>query len=86
METDRLYQIFHTMLHQTHCLEETAADFIRRVADAYTTELLGLGEIPAHLMASVTEDLEAETLEMYRKKTYGCLSLKEYRQQRCLAA
>lgn len=84
MESDRLHQIFQLMLQQTHDMEETAAQFIRRVSDAYATELLGTGGVPGQFVASVLEDLEAEILEMYRKKTYGYFSLRAFREERIL--
>lgn len=31
------------------------------------------------MISDVIEDIEAEVIEMYRKKTYGFFSLEEYR-------
>lgn len=79
MRNDRLLQIFFDMLSQTHDPNETAAQLIRRVAGAYSLELTQTGEIPLMFLDDVLSDLEAEVLEIYRKKTYGFLTLPEYR-------
>lgn len=77
--TDRLTEIMTEMLAQTHDLEETAANLIRRAAGAYAVELLEIGQIPFNFIDDVLTDLESEATEIYRKKTYGHLSLQEYR-------
>lgn len=79
MKSDRLLQIFLDMLAQTHDLNETAAQLIRRVAAAYSLELTQSGEIPLMFVDDVLSDLEAEILEIYRKKTYGFFTLEAYR-------
>lgn len=81
MRNDRLADLFLMMLRQTDNLSETAAHFIQRVSAAYALELMQLGEIPIQFMEDVLMDLEAEALEMYRKKTYGSLTLREYREK-----
>lgn len=82
MAKDRLFELFQTMLLQTHDLAETAPKFIRRVADRYALELLRDGEIPLDFVDDVLTDLEAEVLEMYRKTTYGYHCLRSYREDK----
>lgn len=81
MKPDRLTDLFLMMLRQTENLAETAAHFIQRVSAAYALELMQQGEIPIMFMEDVLMDLEAEVLEMYRKKTYGSLTLREFREK-----
>lgn len=80
VKTDRLFELFQASLTQTHDLAETAQTFIRRVAGDYAMELLGQGDIPLHFLDDVLQDLENEILEMYRKTTYGHLTLRDYRE------
>ena len=80
MGTDRLTEIFHQMLAQTNHRAETAAELIRRAAGVYAIELLMQGEIPYAFRQDVLADLEAELLVLYRKVTYGYLSLQAYRE------
>lgn len=83
MKHDQLHELFTRMLCQTENLSETAPQFIRRVAVAYSLDLLRRGDIPQEFRTDVQDDLEAEVLEMYRKTTYGFVSLREYRVTRC---
>lgn len=82
MANDRLSEIFQSFLRETDDLSESASTLIRRVAGAYAEELLESGSIPLQFLDDVLHDLEHEILEMYRKTTYGFLSLQEYREQR----
>lgn len=84
MKHDQLHDLFTRMLCQTENLNETAPHFIRRVAVAYSLDLLRQGDIPQEFREDVQDDLEAEVLEMYRKTTYGFVSLREYRSARCV--
>ena len=79
MEKDELYHIFDQQLHCFDKKAETAQDLIRRVASHYTLGLLRVGSIPFHFLETIIDDIEAEVVEMYRKKTYGFVSLEEYR-------
>lgn len=63
-------------------MKQKAADLIRTVVNIYTLKLMKQGNIPIQFMEDIMADLEAEVLEIYRKKTYGFLTLEEYRQHK----
>lgn len=60
-------------------MREKTSDFIYKVVNLYTLQLMGLGNIPIEFMEEVMTDIETETIEIFRKKTYGFLTLEEYR-------
>lgn len=80
MTTDLLFQIFQQHLTNPDCKIVSAKDFIQKVVRTYLIFLSGMGNIPQGQIEGIVEDLEAEVLEMFRKKTYGYYNLKEYRQ------
>jgi hypothetical protein len=79
MTTDLLFQIFQQHLTNPDCKIVSAKEFIQKVVRTYLIFLSGLGNIPQGHVEGIVEDLEAEVLEMFRKKTYGYYNLKEYR-------
>ncbi|WP_413558182.1 DNA-dependent DNA polymerase [Bdellovibrio sp. HCB209] len=82
MKNDALVKIVETQLQETKNMREKTPDFINRVVQLYTLQLMGLGNIPIDFMEEVLEDVEAETIEIYRKKTYGFLTLEDYRRHK----
>ncbi|MFV3409971.1 DNA-dependent DNA polymerase [Bdellovibrio bacteriovorus] len=82
MNTDMLLKIVETQLQETQNMREKTPDFIRKVVHLYTLQLMKTGTIPLEFMEDVLEDIEAETIEIYRKKTYGFLTLEEYRRHK----
>jgi hypothetical protein len=80
MTTDLLFQIFQQYLHDPSCQIESSREFIQKVVGAYLVLITRGGNIPEGHLETIIEDLEAEVLEMFRKKTYGYYNLKEYRQ------
>jgi len=80
MTTDLLYQIFQQHLNDPDCQIESSKEFIQKVVGTYLVFLSRSGDIPAGHLQDIIEDLEAEVLEMFRKKTYGYYNLKDYRQ------
>lgn len=79
MTTDLLFQIFHQHLHDPDCQIESPKELIQKIVGTYLFFISRSGNIPEGHLQDIIEDLEAEVLEMYRKKTYGHYSLKEYR-------
>lgn len=79
MKNDILFQIFITQLKETSKITETANEFIQNVSRLYAFHLSKTASVPLHYLSDVIHDIEAEVVEMYRKKTYGSLSLEEYR-------
>ncbi|MBO9665403.1 MAG: DNA-dependent DNA polymerase [Bdellovibrio sp.] len=82
MNTDTLLKIVETQLQETKNMREKSADFVNRVVMIYALQLMKQGNIPMDYMEEVLEDLEAEVIEIYRKKTYGFLTLEEYRRHK----
>lgn len=82
MKNDALLKIVETQLQETKYMREKTSDFINRVVQLYTLQLMGQGNIPMDYMEEVLADVEAEAIEMYRKKTYGFLTLEEYRRHK----
>lgn len=79
MDKDALYKIFISQLEECINIREKSQDLIRRVAQLYLLQLTKTATIPLEHRASVHEDIEQEVVEMYRKKTYGHLTLEDYR-------
>lgn len=79
MKRDQLFIIFRRYLEQTHNLKETANEFILKVTRAYMYFLVSQGDIPFHQTETLMREIEEEVTEIYRKKTYGFLTLQEYR-------
>lgn len=82
MNTDILVKLVETQLKETKNLKEKTQDFILKVVHIYTLQLMKQGNIPLNFMEDVIADIEAETIEIYRKKTYGFLTLEEYRRHK----
>jgi len=71
-----------TQLKQTANLKEKAPALIRKVVNLYTLQLMKVGHMPIQFMEDIMADIEAEVIEIYRKKTYGFLTLEEYRRHK----
>ncbi|WP_374078461.1 DNA-dependent DNA polymerase [Bdellovibrio bacteriovorus] len=82
MNTDTLIKIVETQLKETSNMKEKTPDFIRKVVHIYTIQLMQTGNIPLEFMDDVLTDIEAEAVEIYRKKTYGFLTLEDYRRHK----
>lgn len=82
MKTDILLKIMETQLQQSTNIKEKTSDFINKVVNLYTLQLMKAGNIPLDFMEDVIQDIEAETVEIFRKKTYGFLTLEEYRRHK----
>lgn len=79
MQNDILFSIFMAQLEETSNLKEEAGDFVKKVSGLYSLHLFKSGSIPLHFVEDVVHDIQAEVIEMYRKKTYGFLTLEEFR-------
>ncbi|UOF02818.1 DNA-dependent DNA polymerase [Bdellovibrio reynosensis] len=82
MTTDNLVKIVETRLQETKNLKEKSQDFILKVVHIYTLQLMKQGNIPIAFMEDVIADIEAEVIEIYRKKTYGFMTLEDYRRHK----
>lgn len=79
MTRENLLQIFLMRLEENHSPTETAAELIHKVTREYILMALEKSLIPLEFFEDVFEEIESEVLELYRKKTYGFLTLPEYR-------
>lgn len=82
MNTDKLITLIETQLRETSNLQEKIPDFVNKIVNLYTLQLMDAGNIPLNFMEDVINDIEAEVIEIYRKKTYGFLTLEEYRRHK----
>lgn len=74
-----LIELIITYLRDSSNINETSSQFVRRMRDQYVKYLLLSNTIPAMAFKEVVQDIEEEVIEIYRKKTYGYQSLKEFR-------
>ncbi|MBN8538310.1 MAG: hypothetical protein J0M15_14750 [Deltaproteobacteria bacterium] len=74
-----LIELIITYLRDSRNLNETSAQFVKRIRDQFIKYLLLSNTIPAPAYREVVQDIEEEVIEIYRKKTYGYQSLKEFR-------
>ena len=74
-----LIELIITYLRDSSNLNETSNQLVKRIRDQYVKYLLLSNTIPAPAFQDVLQDLEEEIHDIYRKKTYGYLSLKEFR-------
>jgi hypothetical protein len=79
-----LIELIITYLRDSSNLNETTAQFVKRVRDQFVKYLLMSNTIPEPVFRDVLCDLEEEIVDIYRKKTYGYQSLKEFRISRIL--
>lgn len=79
MHKDNLFKLIDTQLKEATNTRETTNDFVRKIVNIYVLQLLNQGNIPMEFQEEVMADVEAEVIEIYRKKTYGFLTLEEYR-------
>ena len=79
MKKDELVEIFKLELSKIDVEVQTEKELIHNTVAVYMALLLSRGIIPPHLMDMVQTDLEDEVIEIYRKVTYGSMSLKEFK-------
>lgn len=79
-----LIELIITYLRDSSNLNETTSQFVKRVRDQFVKYLLMSNTIPEPVFRDVLTDLEEEITDIYRKKTYGYQSLKEFRISRIL--
>jgi hypothetical protein len=77
--TDRLYHIFENHLFNALVENESTEEFLRYVIEEYVAELRLQGTIMPEHVRTIKEDLQADVLDMLRKKIYGFYDLTEYR-------
>jgi hypothetical protein len=76
---DPLFEIFEKNLYTSIVEDESQDEFIDRVVYEFIHSLVSTGRVPQSHIEDIEEDLREEILDMLRKKTYGHLSLKDYR-------
>lgn len=79
-----LIELIITYLRDSSNLNETTSQFVKRVRDQFVKYLLMSNTIPEPVFREVLIDLEEEIVDIFRKKTYGYQSLKEFRISRIL--
>lgn len=81
MKSDQLYQLMLKRLQRNDLASESESDFIFEVTAEYMFLLMANGNIPHFLLNVVERDIREELVEMYRKKTYGSVSPKDFRKR-----
>lgn len=82
MNTDNLIKLIETQLCETSNMKEKVPDFVNKIVHIYTLQLMKVGNIPLDFMEDVITDIESEVIEIFRKKTYGFLTLEDYRRHK----
>ena len=77
---DPLYKIFERYLFHSYLEEESNDDFVHKVVAEYLDHVQQTAVIPAEHRPSVESDLKDEVLAMLRKKIYGHMSLRSFRE------
>lgn len=77
--SDPLYNIFIDHLHNIADESENEIELIQKIVTEFLESAIKSSWIPFAAFQEVVEDLHFEVLEMYRKKTYGSISLEDYR-------
>ena len=80
-QKDRLVELIQCKILTVSPDEHQVDRFIYEVVGDYMSELMAQGFIPQQLLDTLENDLKEEALEIYRKTTYGHMSLKEYQQR-----
>ena len=80
-QKDRLVELIQCKILTVSPDEHQLDRFIYEVVGDYMSELMAQGFIPQQLLDTLENDLKEEALEIYRKTTYGHMSLKDYQQR-----
>lgn len=77
---DLLYQVFHDELHVDSKDDISIEGLAIQVVEKYLRLLAFQGvHVPLKMQALLEDDLLDDVIEMARKKTYGSVSILEYR-------
>lgn len=71
--------LFLRKLHDLSKVDETQEDFIRDLTFTIVLDLSKKSYIPTAHRLELFEEIEAEVIEIYRKKTYGFICLSDFR-------
>ena len=78
-QNDKLFQIFNRYLRDFSRPHQSEEELIFDVVAEYMLYLMNIGNVPYPAMDNIEFDLMEEVRELYLKKTYGYMSLQEYR-------
>ena len=79
MQSDELVQIFFQELDKADSPHQSEKELVHEVVSQYLFHLMNRGNIPERSLLELQDFIEEETWEIYRKTTYGHLSLQSYR-------
>lgn len=79
MTNDPLFDILQKQIHSSDPETMNETQVIYETVAAYILYLMGQGNIPHDNLDELEDDVKEEVRLMYRKITYGSLSLKDYR-------
>lgn len=76
---DELHSILTSHLRRKDNPSQSDKELLHDVVAEFMCVLMMRGNVPHFLLDTLEQDLVEETLEIYRKLTYGFTSLREYR-------
>ncbi|MCE3009721.1 MAG: hypothetical protein LW875_03815 [Proteobacteria bacterium] len=79
MKSDLLTLIIKRRITKADPDKHTSESVVFDSVAEYMLYLMSLGNVPQQHLDQVETDLKNEALEIYRKITYGSLSLKDYK-------
>lgn len=79
MSQDKLLDIFKAHLREIDTDTDGVQDLIYNTVGDYMAHLMSIGNIPEHMLDTLENDLRDEVMDIYRKITYGFLTLKDYK-------
>lgn len=79
MTKDPLFDILQNQIQSCDPETMNETQVIYETVAAYILHLMGQGNIPQESLDEIEDDIKEEVRIMYRKLTYGSLSLKDYR-------
>ena len=79
MKSDPLHDIFKKYLNDIDPDKDGVTDLVHNVVSEYILILMGKGNIPHYLLDQLETDIREEVVEIYRKMTYGHLTLKSFK-------
>ena len=74
----KLYLYFERHLNCIDSCEKSQQEFVVKVVNEYFSDLKKMGFILDKHIEEVRSDIEADVLDMLRKKTYGHFNLRAY--------
>lgn len=73
------HELFIKKLNDLSQIQQSQEDFIREITFTIALDVSKKSYIPENQRLEFYEEIETEVIEIYRKKTYGFMTLTDYR-------